>query len=84
MNTRLIKNVSLKNIQRNPFRSFLMVLLITFISFTLFAGIIVVRSLQTGLDNYKDRLGADVIVAPYEATTKGSFDDILLLGITGN
>lgn len=84
MNTRLIKNVSLKNIQRNPFRSFLMVLLITFISFTLFAGIIVVRSLQTGLDNYKDRLGADVIVAPYEATTKGSFDDILLQGITGN
>lgn len=84
MNTRLIKNVSLKNIQRNPFRSFLMILLIAFISFTLFAGIIVVRSLQTGLDNYKDRLGADVIVAPYEATTKGSFDDILLQGITGN
>ena len=84
MNIKTCINLAFKNLKRKPLRTFLMTLLISLLSITLFIGSIIVLSLQNGLNNYKERLGADVIAVPYEATTKSSVDDILLQGITGN
>ena len=82
--SKLTKEISLKNLSKKKTRTILMIVLISFLSMSLFLGIIIVRSLQNGLKNYEERLGADVIVVPYEATTKSTFDDILLEGITSN
>ncbi len=81
---KLIKNLSFKNLKKKKLRTALMIFLISFLSMSLYLGIIVVTSLQNGLKNYSDRLGADVVIVPYEATTKSTVDDILLTGISGN
>ncbi len=81
---RIAKELSLKNLKKNKFRTTLMIILISFLSISLFLGMVIITSLRNGINNYKDRLGADVIVVPYEATTKSTVDDILLQGISGN
>ena len=73
-----------KNLIKKPYRTLAMILLAALAAFTVFAGSIVVLSLNNGLKSYGERLGADVMVVPSEARTSGSFDDILLQGITGN
>ena len=75
--------LSLKNIRRKPARSAALMLLAALLSLSIFTGSVVISSLQSGLQSYQDRLGADVIAVPYEARTKGTFDSILLQGIPG-
>lgn len=77
-------NVSLKNIRRRPFRSAALGALVMLLTICLFLGAEVILSLQGGLDAYRSRLGADVIVTPSSASAHGSVDDIFLQGITGN
>ena len=77
------RELSLKNLKRKPVRTAALVLLSAFLSFSIFGGSMVVMSLQNGLSSYKSRLGADIVVVPYEAQTKGSLDAILLQGIPG-
>ena len=50
----------------------------------MFAGAFTIISLQRGLDSYKARLGADIIVVPNSSKGHGTVDDILLQGLTGN
>lgn len=76
-------NMSAKNLRRRPVRTAAMVLIAAFLAFSVFAGSVVITSLQNGLKSYEARLGADVIVVPYEARTKGEFESILLQGIPG-
>jgi len=76
--------LALKNMKSKPFRTFAMIALSALLALSVFGGSLVVASLRNGLDNYKARLGADVIVVPYEARVNGSFKDILLQGIVGN
>ena len=38
---------------------------------------------RNGLSSYENRLGADIVVVPYEATTKKEFESILVQGIPG-
>ena len=73
-----------KNIRRKPFRSVATALLAALLAFSVFAGGYTVVSLRNGLNSYRDRLGADIVVIPSSAKGHGSVDDILLQGITGN
>ena len=75
--------LALKNIRRKPFRSVTLMLLAAFLAFSVFAGSLVVLSLQNGLKSYEARLGADVVVVPAEAGLKGGLESILLQGIPG-
>ena len=76
--------ISVKNIKRKPFRTMGLALLVAVLSFSLFIGGFVILSLQRGLESYRTRLGADIVVVPSSATSHGMVDDILLQGITGN
>ena len=75
---------AVKNMKRKPLRYALLTALVMLIAFTVFSGAFVIISLQRGLEVYRARLGADIVVVPSSATGHGSVDDILLQGITGN
>lgn len=81
---RFSAGMALKNIRRRPMRSVFMCIIVLFLSFTVLTGSYIIISLQNGLDAYRARLGADIIVIPSSAQGHGSVDNILLQGITGN
>ncbi len=76
--------IACKNIRRRPVRAALMCIIVLFLSFTAFMGGYLIISLQNGLDGYRARLGADIIVVPSAAQGHGTVDNVLLHGITGN
>ena len=80
---RFIRNLSLKNLKRRPVRTAALILIAAFLTLSVFAGSLIVTSLQNGLESYEARLGADIVAVPYEARTKGEFESILLQGIPG-
>ena len=75
---------AIQNCKKKPLRTFALVLLVAFLSFTMFGGAVLLSGLRNGLDSYEARLGADIVVVPYEARTKGQFEDIILQGIPGS
>ena len=72
-----------KNVANRPVRTAALVILLAFLSFTAFAETVVVAALQKGFTSLEDRLGADIMVVPYEAATKSSLESIILQGNTG-
>lgn len=72
-----------KNVVNRPMRTAALVILLAFLSFTAFAETVVVAALQKGFTSLEDRLGADIMVVPYEAATKSSLESIVLQGNTG-
>ncbi len=60
-----------------------MIFLAGLLSAFVFAGTVTVQSLQNGFSSLENRLGADVMVVPYEATTKTNLENIVLQGSTG-
>ena len=72
-----------KNIKKRPARSASLILLAAFLSFFALAGSLIVGSLQNGFDSLQSRLGADIMVVPYEASTKSDLQNIVLQGNTG-
>ncbi|MBQ9685642.1 MAG: ABC transporter permease [Oscillospiraceae bacterium] len=72
-----------KNIKGKPLRSAALILLAAFLALSIFGGSLIVLSLQKGLNSYEERLGADIVVVPNEARTKGNVESILLQGIPG-
>ena len=78
------QNLAIKNLKRKPLRTFALIVFVAFMSLSSFSGSILVSGLNNGLENYKAMLGVDILVVPYEARTKGTFDSILLQGITGS
>ncbi|MBQ8987278.1 MAG: FtsX-like permease family protein [Lachnospiraceae bacterium] len=72
-----------KNVVNRPMRSTALVILLAFLAFTAFAGTVIVGALQKGFTSLQERLGADIMVVPYEAATKSSLEDIILQGNTG-
>ena len=77
------RTLSIKNLRRKPVRTAALILLTAFLSLSVFGGSVIVSSLRNGLASYQDRLGADIVAVPYEATTKKEFESILLQGIPG-
>ena len=72
-----------KNIMKRPVRTTALVLLAAILALSIFAGAVVVKSLSNGFASLENRLGADIMVVPYEATTKQKLENIVLQGNTG-
>lgn len=76
--------IAIKNIIRRPVRTALMCIIVFILSFSALLGGYLIISLQNGLDGYRARLGADIVVVPSAAQGHGTVDNVLLQGITGN
>lgn len=79
----VFKNISYKNIVRRPGRTFILIILSALLCFSVTGGSLAITSLKGGLLSLKSRLGADVMVVPYEATTKTNFSNMILQGNPG-
>ena len=77
------RQLARRNLSRKPVRTAALILLAAFLSFSVFVGSMIVLSLQNGLESYESRLGADIVVVPYEARSHGTLESILLQGIPG-
>ena len=76
-------SLAIQNIKGKRSRSIILILLTAFLAFSVFGGSMVIMGLQNGLKSYEARLGADIVVVPNEARSKGTLDAILLQGIPG-
>ncbi len=77
------RKLPMRNLVRHPGRTASLTALIAFLALSLFAGSVIVVSLNSGLHSLENRLGADLIVVP--ATSRGKIDPekIYLQGTTG-
>jgi putative ABC transport system permease protein len=68
-----IRQLSLHNLRRRPFRTAGLITIVTVFAIALFGGSILILSLKNGLNNMELRLGADLMVVPdgYEAELEG-------------
>ncbi len=78
-----LRKIVWKNITKRPVRSLAMIFLAAVLSLSVFAGTIVVSALRNGFHSLEDRLGADIMVVPYEAITKEDLKGMILQGNTG-
>ena len=78
-----MRSIVLKNLKGRPVRTAVLVMIAAFLSFAVFGGTLVTASLGRGIDSLEERLGADVMAVPKEATQKKRFEDIILHGSTG-
>lgn len=77
---RFLNKLPLKNISAKAGRSASLLILAVLISIAAFGGSLIVKSLKNGLESLEKRLGADVIVVPYQTRTKESVESLLLNG----
>lgn len=73
----------LRNLRGNPVRTAILIFLTAILSLMIFGGTLMITSLKTGLHSLESRLGADIMVVPYEAATKSNLETIVLQGATG-
>ena len=78
-----LSSIAYKNIIKRPVRSIALTLLAAVLALSIFTGTIVSQSLRKGYASLEDRLGADIMVVPYEAVTRSSFENIVLQGNVG-
>ena len=76
-------SLPLRNLTGKPVRTAVLISLTALLTLTVLAGSIIVSSLRKGLHSLEARLGADIMVVPYEATTKSRLENIVLQGNTG-
>ena len=76
-------SISYRNLARKPGRTAALMLLSIFLCFASLAGSLFVSGLKSGLESLETRLGADIMVVPYEASSKGTLSDIILQGNPG-
>ncbi len=78
-----LRKLPIRNLIRHPGRTTALTVLVAFLALSLFAGSVIVSSLNNGLDSLENRLGADLIIVP--ATSRGKIDPekIYLQGTTG-
>ncbi|MEX5285640.1 ABC transporter permease [Selenomonas sputigena] len=76
--------LAVRNCRKRSSRSFALGLVAGVLSLVLFGGSLMIISLQNGLAQFKERLGADVIVLPREAQQQGRLEGVLVQGIPAN
>ena len=76
-------SLPIRNLAGKPVRTAVLILLTALLALFLLGGTLMVSSLKTGLHSLESRLGADIMVVPYEATTKTNLENIVLQGSTG-
>lgn len=77
------QNLALRNLKAKPVRTAVLLLLTVLLSLTVCGGTLLITSLQRGLHSLEARLGADIMVVPYEAKTKSNLENIVLQGNPG-
>ena len=77
------KKLPLLNLFRRPARTAALGLLSAFLCFSILGGTLVMSGLNSGLASLEARLGADIMVVPYEAATRSALNDIILQGNPG-
>jgi len=80
---KIFNSLPFRNLRGKPIRTASLILLTALLSLTVLGGTLMITSLKTGLHSLESRLGADIMVVPYEATTKSSLENIVLQGATG-
>jgi putative ABC transport system permease protein len=76
-------DLSILNLKRRPGRTVALVILTLLLSFSVMAGSLMISGLKSGLNSLETKLGADIMVVPYEATTKSTFNNMILQGNPG-
>ena len=71
------------NLKNRPGRTLALLLLSAFLCFAALAGSLFISGLNSGLRSLQNRLGADIMVVPYEAASKSKLSDIVLQGNPG-
>lgn len=79
----IFKSLSLRNCLHRPVRTAAMVALSALLSFSVLAGSLMISGLKNGLNSLEKRLGADIMVVPYEAVTKSVLTGLILQGNPG-
>lgn len=74
----ILRCLPLKNLLNRPFRTTGLMLLVMFLSFSLFGGSVLALSMQHGLESVEARFGADLIAVPLGYDT--GMESILLKG----
>ena len=80
---KITEGLSYKNCVRRPGRTIALAVLAALLCFSLLAGFLVNSGLNNGLRSLETRLGADIMVVPYEATTQYDFENMILQGNPG-
>lgn len=66
-----------KNIKHQLFRYSFIFLILLFMNIFLLSGVLLVYDVQAGIQNAKNKLGADLVVSPYINTQSNTVEDIL-------
>lgn len=77
---KFLNKLPFKNISAKPGRSLSLLIFAVLLAITSFGGSLIVKSLKNGLGSLEKRLGADIIVVPYQTRTKESIESLLLNG----
>ncbi len=80
---RSINSLPIKNLVRKPARSLALFFISAFLALSAFGGTVMVMSLSNGINSLSARLGADIIVTPYAATSQVSYDSVIIQGKPG-
>jgi len=72
-----------KQLIRRPARTAALMLLSVLLSLSIMGGTLVISGLKSGLNSLENRLGADIMVVPYEVRTKTNLNDLVLQGNAG-
>lgn len=78
-----LKKLPISNLVHNSGRTAGLVVLVVLLAFVVYGGSLVMSSLQNGIKSLEARLGADIIVAPYEAHTHNDLNEIIVEGVPG-
>ena len=80
---RSINSLPIKNLVRKSARSLALIFISAFLALSAFGGTVMVMSLSNGINSLSARLGADIIVTPYAATSQVSYDSVIIQGKPG-
>lgn len=77
---RSVYGLPVRSILKKPLRSAALMIIAAFLAFSAFGGSLMVMSLSNGLESLSARLGADIVVVPYSAASKVSYDSVIIQG----
>ena len=77
------ESLTFKQLSRRPARTAALILLAMLLSLSIMGGTLIVSGLKSGLTSLESRLGADIMVVPYEVRTKTNLNDLILQGNSG-
>ena len=69
---RIFNSLTFKNLIGRPARSIMLILLSLIMSFTIIAGTLAISGVSGGIDAAEGRLGADIMVLPYQAGSRST------------